>query len=420
MDFNRIVARAKNITLTPKTEWPVIAAEPDTVAGLYQNYIVIIAAIAPIAQFIGLAAFGINVPLVGSFHIGIGSLLVQLVLTYAMSLAMAYIVAQIIDGLAPSFGAVKNQTQALKTIAYAWTPMWIVGVLQLFPFLGVLTVLLLLATLIYSIYLLNMGLQHTMQAPSTRSAGYTAVVIIISIVIGFVLSLVVGMVSGVSGAMSGAMRADTTIGAMDADRRATAIGAIVASAQDASRKMDAAKAAHDPNAEAAAATAMVGAVMGGGDQVEALAPDTLRPFVPETLSGLPRTSIEVARNAPIGIQVSNAKATYQAPQGGARIDLEIVDTGGAKGFLTLAGITNMESDKQSDSEYEKTYHDGTRLIHEHCSKGAGCEYTVVLADRFVVSAKGSGVTDIGALKAATGSLNLAGLEALRSQGVKRG
>ncbi|HEX3895394.1 MAG TPA: YIP1 family protein, partial [Rudaea sp.] len=64
MDFNKIIARVKNILLAPKTEWPVIAAEPETVAGLYKNYIVIIAALAPIATFIGLVVFGINIPFV--------------------------------------------------------------------------------------------------------------------------------------------------------------------------------------------------------------------------------------------------------------------------------------------------------------------------------------------------------------------
>jgi hypothetical protein len=421
VDFNKIVARAKNITLSPKAEWPVIAAEPDTVAGLYQNYIVILAAIGPIAQFIGLAVFGMSVPLFGTFHLGIGTLLVQLVLSYAMSLAMAFIVALIIDGLAPSFGAVKGQVQALKTVTYAWTPVWIIGILQLFPFLGVLTVLVMIATLIYSIYLLNMGLQHTMQAPSTRSAGYTAVVIIISIVIGFILSLCVGMISGVSGAMSAAMHSPTTIGSTyDGDRRAAALGAIIAGAQQAGNKMEAAKRSGDPNAQAAAATAAVSAMMGGGDAVEALAPETLKPFVPETLSGLPRTSIEVARNAAIGIQVSNAKASYQNPQGNPRIDLEITDTGGAKGFLAMAGIAGMEEDKQTDSGYEKTYHEGGRLIHEEWNKDGSGEYTIVLGDRFVVAVKGSGLSDIGALKSAAASVNLSGLEALRTQGVKRG
>jgi hypothetical protein len=44
----------------------------------------------------------------------------------------------------------------------------------------------------------------------------------------------------------------------------------------------------------------------------------------------------------------------------------------------------------------------------------------VLGDRFVVAVKGSGLSDIGALKSAAASVNLSGLEALRTQGVKRG
>ena len=44
MDFAKVIDRVKNILLTPKTEWPVIAAENTTVADLYKNYIVILAA----------------------------------------------------------------------------------------------------------------------------------------------------------------------------------------------------------------------------------------------------------------------------------------------------------------------------------------------------------------------------------------
>ena len=43
MDINKIIARAKAILLTPRTEWAVIAAEPETVGGLYSGYIVIMA-----------------------------------------------------------------------------------------------------------------------------------------------------------------------------------------------------------------------------------------------------------------------------------------------------------------------------------------------------------------------------------------
>src|SRR5689334_23208252 len=39
-DLNKLIARVKNVLLTPKTEWPVIAAEAETVQGLYTKYII--------------------------------------------------------------------------------------------------------------------------------------------------------------------------------------------------------------------------------------------------------------------------------------------------------------------------------------------------------------------------------------------
>ena len=158
---------------------------------------------------------------------------------------------------------------------------------------------------------------------------------------------------------------------------------------------------------------------GKSSVVEALAPDALKPFVPDTLAGMPRTSMEVSRNAAIGIQVSNAKATYQGPQG-AEIELDITDTGGAKGVMALAGFAAIEEDKQTQSGYEKTYHQNGRMIHEQWNNSGSGEFTVILGERFVVSVHGSGVANVDALKAAVAGLNLAGLEALKSAGVKKG
>ena len=48
-----IVNRAKNICLTPNTEWPVIAAEATPPATLITEYVVPLAAIGAVAGFIG-------------------------------------------------------------------------------------------------------------------------------------------------------------------------------------------------------------------------------------------------------------------------------------------------------------------------------------------------------------------------------
>jgi hypothetical protein len=426
VDFNKLIARVKNILLTPKTEWPVIAAEPDSVVGLYKNYIVILAAIPAVITFLRYSVFGVTVPIVGgTYHLSVGAGITQMIVTYVVSLGVAYLMMLIIDALAPSFGGQKDQTQALKSIAYAYTASWVASILTLIGGLGFLIVL---GAGIYGIYLLYLGLPHTMKCPQDKAGGYAAVTIILAIVLSLVLGFVMASVTGLNailgGAYSGSLHSSSSY---TPDKASGAIGALAAIGQkaaEAGKKMEAAKQSGDADAQGKAAGEAVGqilgAALGGGDSVEALAPDALKPFLPDTLGGMPRTSMEVERNAQIGIQVSNAKATYRNPQGGAELRLEIIDTGGAKGFMALAGFAGVEQDKQSDHGYEKTYHQDGRMIHEEWNNDGNGEFTVVLGDRFVVEVHGSGVPNIDAVKAAIAGLNLAGLEALKGQGVKKG
>ena len=420
MDFNKVIARVKNILTTPKTEWPVVAAEPETVAGIYTNYIVTLAAIPAVFGFIkgsliGWSFFGVT------SRTPIGAGITAMILQYVLTLVLVFVMALIIDALAGTFNAQKNQVQALKSVAYSYTASWILGIGIIVPGLGFLFMI---AGGVYSIYLLYLGLPQTMKCPPEKASGYTAVSIIIAIVLGWIVTAVVASIVGTGALMAGASgyrvgAADSTV-TVDRDSAIGTLAAIGQRAAEAGKKMDSAQKSGDANAQAQAAGAMLGAVLGGGDTVESLTPDMLKPFLPETLGGMPRTSFEASRNAPIGIQVSNAKATYRNPQGGQELNLEITDTGGAKGVMALAGFAGMEEDKQTESGYEKTYHQAGNLIHEEWNKSGSGEYTVIVGGRFVVEVRGSGVASIDVLKSAISSVNLAGLEALKGQGVKRG
>ncbi len=201
----------------------------------------------------------------------------------------------------------------------------------------------------------------------------------------------------------------------------SAIGALAAigqQAQQASQKMDAAQKSGDANAQAAAATQMLGAVLGGGDKVEALAPDVLKPFVPDTLAGMKRNSMSVQRNGAMGMQVSEAEGQY-GDGNGHNLHLEINDLGGAKGVLAMVGWAGVEADQETDHGYDKTYRQGGRLIHEQWnSQSKSGEYGLVLGDRFSVKVSGN-ADSVDQLKSAVASLNLAGLEALKNQGVQK-
>jgi hypothetical protein len=179
-----LVARVKAILLSPKSEWGVIEAEQATVGSLYTGYIMPLAAIPAVASFIGLGVIGTR-----GYRWGMGSALTMAVTSYVMALAGVFVLALIVDALAPTFGGQKSQIQALKVAAYSSTASWIAGIFSLIPALSVLAILGL-----YSLYLLFLGLPKLMKAPQEKALGYTVVAIICAIVVYAVLAWVTAII----------------------------------------------------------------------------------------------------------------------------------------------------------------------------------------------------------------------------------
>ena len=386
MDFVKIIDRIKNILTTPKTEWPVIAAEPTSVNGLYTGYIAIVAALPAIASFIkgsliGTGAFGITV----RTPIGMG--IVGMVLHYALTLALVYVMALIINALATGFGGQKDMLQALKTVAYAWTASWIAGIAVIVPWLGWLIAI---AGAVYAIYLLFLGLPNTMKCPADKAGGYTAVSIIIAIVLSWIIGMIVAGVVGTA-ALSGMHVSNSNGDSVTIDGN-SALGKLAAMgqrAEQASKEMDAAQKSGDKDAQNAAMGKMMGAVTGTDGSVEALAPDQIKAFLPDSLGSLKRTSTSAQRNNAMGMQVSDATAEY-ASDNGQHITLEITDTGGAKGFMAMAAAMAPQEEKETDHGYEKTYTADGNMIHEEWNtQSKSGEYSVVLGKRFTVKASGT-------------------------------
>jgi len=419
MDFGKIIERIKAILTTPRTEWPAAAAEPATVQSLYAGYIAIVAALPIIAGFIkgsliGTSAFGITV----RTPIGMG--IVGMVLQYVLALVIVYVVALIINALAPTFGGQKDMVQALKTVAYAWTASWIAGIAVIVPWLGWLIAI---AGAIYAIYLLYLGLPHTMKCPPEKAGGYTAVSVIIAIVLSWIVgAIVVGVVgtAAMTGAAMGGMHVTGSNGdsvTIDSDSALGKLAAMGQRAEQASKELDAAQKSGDGQAQSAAMGKMMGAMAGSNGNVEALAPDQIKAFLPDNLGNLKRSSLSAERNSAMGMQISQASANYAADNG-QHVTLEVSDTGGAKGFMSLAAAMAPEEEKQTDHGYEKTYSADGNLVHEEWdTQSKYGEYSVVVGKRFTVKANGN-VDSIDQLKQAVASIDLGKLESLKDAGVK--
>jgi len=295
----------------------------------------------------------------------------------------------------------------------------VAGIAVIVPWLGWLITV---AGGVYAIYLLYLGLPRTMKCPAEKAGGYTAVSVIIAIVLSWIIVLIVGSVIG-SAAMTGAAISSMHITGsngdsvtVDSDSALGKLAAMGQRAEQAGKELDAAQKSGDNAAQSAAMGKMMGAVSGSGT-VEALAPDQIKAFLPDSLGNLKRTSTSAQRNNAMGMQISEATAEY-SNDSGQHITLEITDTGGAKGFMAMAAAMAPEEEKETDHGYEKTYTANGNMIHEAWNtESKSGEYSVVLGKRFTVKASGT-ADGIDQLKQAATGIDMSKLESLKDAGVK--
>ena len=168
-----MVDRIKRLLTAPAQEWPRIDAEPMTVKGIFMTWVVPLAAIGPVAHLVGMLVFGLSFFGI-TYRPTIGVAVGGAVTMYVLALIGAFVMALIIDWLAPNFGATKNPVSAMKVVAFSMTAAWIAGIFQIIPNLGWLAIVGL-----YSLYLLWIGLPLLMKAPADKAPAYVIVSILV-------------------------------------------------------------------------------------------------------------------------------------------------------------------------------------------------------------------------------------------------
>lgn len=403
-----LVERAKNIILSPKTEWQAVAAETTPDSQVIVGYVLPLAAVAAIAGFIGMSLVGMSMGMFGSVRVPIAWGFASAIYHLVMAIVMVYVLAFIIDALAPTFNAEKGLSRALKVAAYAYTPVWVASIVTILPMLGILVLL----AAIYAIYLLYLGLVPLMRAPAEKAAGYTAVVVIAGIVLSVVISVIGGLVvsAGMPGMIAPGAGAGVTFD------RASPMGKLDdfnRKMEEANQRVEEAQKSGDPNKQMEAALGALGTALSGGKGVEPVQLAELKPLVPESFAGLPRADLRTDRSGVKGFMVAKAAATYRDADGKKSVDLEVTDTGGAAGLMGLAAWMGVQGEHEDSHRREVTRSDGDRLVHEVVDKdGKRSEYTIVLGKRFVVSATGHGV-DLATLESGVKAIDLGKLAALK-------
>ena len=169
--------RIKGILVEPSTEWPSIAAEPATVVSIYAGWIMILGAIGPVAMLIGYSDLGMP----WALRIAVSS--------YVTALVIPFVLAMIVDVLAPTFGGQKDFVAALKLVAYSCTIVWLVGVAHV---LGMLAHLLMWVAAVYALYTFFLGAPLLRKCSADKAIPFTLIVVLCAIALFVVASYAMG------------------------------------------------------------------------------------------------------------------------------------------------------------------------------------------------------------------------------------
>ncbi|MEN7536338.1 Yip1 family protein [Aurantiacibacter flavus] len=195
-----ILARAKGILMAPAAEWQAIAGESDSPKDVFLRYVVPLAAIGPVAAFIGGQVFGYGA-LGFTYRPSLMTGITTLITSYVMALVSVWLVAFVANFLSPKFGGKDDYPAAFRLVAYAMTASMVGGIVGLLPALSVIGLLF----AIYSLYLFYKGAVPVMGVAPDKLPVFT----IATVVAAFVISLI-------AGAISTAITAPSMIAAADA------------------------------------------------------------------------------------------------------------------------------------------------------------------------------------------------------------
>jgi hypothetical protein len=193
-----VAARALAMLARPGRTFDRVAEESGDLEGLFRRYVAPLAAIPAICGVIGPLLFGFNVYNVG-IHMSAVGLILGAVVEYALTVGAVYLAGLFIELAAPWFGGQRSRDRALRLAAYSATAVWIAGLAEIYPNLGLPLGIL---AAMWSLYALYLGLGKLMGVPDERRLIAFAVVLLGLAVLGMARGMAVAKAAELGGPLS--------------------------------------------------------------------------------------------------------------------------------------------------------------------------------------------------------------------------
>jgi len=165
----------------PKQEWQSIHDERCTIKTCYCSHVLFLSAIPAIAGYFGATTVGWQVGAGPVVRLTAQSGLMIAVLTYLTMLVGVFSIGRAIHWMGQTYGSRQTVAQAIALAAYTATPLYLIGVMFLYPLLWLILIAGLPA-LAYTVYLLYTGVPIMMEVPEERGFLFSSAVLAVGLV----------------------------------------------------------------------------------------------------------------------------------------------------------------------------------------------------------------------------------------------
>jgi Yip1 domain len=165
----------------PADEWKVIRKEGCPIGGCYILHIMLLAAIPPVCGYFGTTRIGWQIGAREAVKLTHESALTIAILYYVVLLVGVLTVGALIHWMGQTYGSKKPASQSIALAGYTATPLFLVGVMQLYPLLW-LNLIVGLPALAYTIFLLFSGVPVMMGISKERGFLFSSAVLAVGLV----------------------------------------------------------------------------------------------------------------------------------------------------------------------------------------------------------------------------------------------
>lgn len=165
----------------PEEEWKSIRKENCTIGKCYCSHVLLLAAIPPLAGYIGTTQVGWQVVSREVHKLTPESALWIALLSYLTILVGVFFIGKMIHWMGKTYGAKQTLPQCIALAAYTATPLFLSGLMLLYPLLW-LNLLIGLPFLGYTVYLLYTGVPIVMGIPEERGFLFSTAVLAVGLV----------------------------------------------------------------------------------------------------------------------------------------------------------------------------------------------------------------------------------------------